>query len=157
VAAVNDPSFRMVELAIDGFGCSQILVQVALEAQGKSNPELVRAMSGLLNGMGCGRVCGALTGGCCVLGLYAGRGAQQEHADAQLDTMLHQFLNWFEVTLAGRYGSVECETIVGDDPRLRMERCPQIVSESLAKVAEILASNSYPLAGPCSSWAAGAE
>ena len=154
---MNDSAFRMVELAIDGFGCSQILLQVALEGQNKNNPELVRAMSGLLNGMGCGRVCGALTGGCCLLGLYAGRGSHEEHADTQLDTMLHQFVNWFEAEFAARYGSVDCDKIVGDDPKLRMERCPQIVAESFEKVKEVLASNGYSLTGSRDREAGGAE
>ena len=32
----------------------------------------MRAMSGLVSGCGTGKLCGALTGGCCVLGMYAG-------------------------------------------------------------------------------------
>ena len=140
---MSDAEFRMFELAIDGFACSQILIQLALEAQGKSSPDLVRAMSGLLNGMACGKVCGALTGGCCLLGFYAGRGSHEEHADPLFETMLRQLVQWFEAEYEARYGSIDCDKIVGDDPRLKMERCPQIVAQTLEKAKEILASNGY--------------
>jgi C_GCAxxG_C_C family probable redox protein len=145
---MNDKSFRMFELATQGFGCSQILAQMVLEEQGRSNPELVRAMTGLLSGMSCGKTCGALTGGCCVLGFYAGKGSQKEHSDPPLELMLTQFVEWFEAEYASRYGSTDCSAIVGDDPRVRLARCPQIVSESFAKLEEILRENGYKLDQP---------
>ena len=43
---------RMLELAQKGFYCSQILLFLGLEAQGKSDPDLIRAMSGLAGGWG---------------------------------------------------------------------------------------------------------
>ena len=142
---MNDRSFRMFELATQGFGCSQILVTMALEQQHRTDPDLVRAMTGLLNGMGCGKVCGALTGACCVLGLYAGKGSREEHADPRLQAMLTQMVQWFEAQYGKRYGSVDCAGIVGDDPGLRLARCPQIVAATLEKLEEILAANNYRL------------
>ncbi|MGA3092063.1 MAG: DVU_1555 family C-GCAxxG-C-C protein [Terriglobales bacterium] len=143
---MDDKSFRMFELATQGFGCSQILAQMALEEQGRSDPDLVRALTGLLGGMGCGKVCGALTGACCVLGLYAGKGTQSEHSDPRLESMLSQLVEWFEAEYAARYGSVDCDAIVGDDPKLRLARCPQIVAETFEKLKQILADNGYTLA-----------
>jgi len=142
---MNDQSFRMFELATQGFGCSQILAQMALEEQGKANPDFVRAMTGLLSGMSCGKVCGALTGACCVLGLYAGKGSAEEHADPRLKLMLSQLVEWFEAEYTSRYGSTECAGIVGDDPKLRQTRCPQIVAETFEKLKKILADNRYDL------------
>jgi|SRR5580693_6111645 len=49
---MNDDSFRVMDFAMKGYQCSQILMAMALEAQGKQNPDLVRAMSGLLGGWG---------------------------------------------------------------------------------------------------------
>lgn len=141
----NEESFRMLELASQGFGCSQILMEMALEQQKKSNPDLLRAMTGLLGGMSCGKVCGALTGACCVLGLYAGKGSQQERADPALSPMLTQLVEWFASEYTPRYGSIECTGIVGGDPKLRQARCPQIVAETFSKLKEILAANHYPL------------
>ena len=66
---------RMLELSGQGFYCAQILMILALESEGKEDPDLIRAMSGLNGGLGfSGRVCGALTGGCCFLGCFCGKG-----------------------------------------------------------------------------------
>jgi C_GCAxxG_C_C family probable redox protein len=140
---MGDDSFRIMELGMRGFNCSQILVLIALEAQGRENPDLVRAMSGLLSGMGCGKLCGALTGGCCVLGMYAGKDSVEKNADPRLQTMLSNFVEWFEVEYTARYGGINCADILQDDARHRMTRCPLIVIESLEKLKEILAENDY--------------
>lgn len=142
---MNEHSFRMFELANKGFGCSQVLTLMALEAQGKTNPELVRAMSGLLRGMACGEVCGALTGGCCVLGLYAGKGTEDERRDERLNGMLQQLVNWFESEYTELYGGIDCKKIIADDPTLSRERCPQIIAATFDKVKEILENNCYRL------------
>jgi C_GCAxxG_C_C family probable redox protein len=134
---------RMMELALQGYNCSQILMLLALEAQGKSNPDAVRAMTGLQAGMGCGKVCGALTGGCCVLGLYAGKGTPDENQDERLQTMLNQFVEWFEQEFTSLYGGINCAEIVQDDARLRLFRCPEIVRSSYEKLVEILEANNY--------------
>lgn len=140
-------SMRMMELALQGFNCSQILMLLALEAQSKENPDIVRAMSGLLSGMGCGRTCGALTGGCCVLGLYAGKATAEENADDRLQLMLSQFVEWFETEFTPLYGGINCADIVKDDARLRLFRCPDIVRRSFEKLTEILEENNFPV-GP---------
>ena len=145
-----DESMRMMELGFQGYSCSQILVLLALEAQEKSSPELVRAMSGLLAGMGCGKVCGALTGGCCLLGLYAGKAHPNENADERLQPMLTQFVEWFEHEFTSLYGSINCAEIVQDDARLRLFRCPEIVRRTFEKLKEILEENNYDLARPAS-------
>jgi C_GCAxxG_C_C family probable redox protein len=145
---MNDEAFRVMDLGMQGFQCSQILVQIVLEAQGKQNPELVSAMSGLLGGMGCGKTCGALTGGCCVLGLYAGKDSAEHNADGRLQGMLDRFVEWFETEYTARYGGVNCAEIVQDDMRNKMARCPTIVMESLQKLKEILAENNYEFGKP---------
>jgi len=140
---MNDDSFRVMDLAMKGYQCSQILMALALEAQGKQNEDLLRAMSALTGGMGCGKTCGALTGGCSVLGLFAGWGTADAMADERLAAMLNEFVEWFESEYTQRYGSIECAGIVGDDMRNKMARCPGIVMESLAKLKEILAEYNY--------------
>ena len=145
---MNDDAFRVMDLGMQGFQCSQILVQIALDAQGRQNPELVSAMSGLLGGLGCGKTCGALTGGCCVLGLYAGKDSAEHNADGRLQGMLDRFVEWFETEYTARYGGVNCAEIVQDDMRNKMARCPTIVMESLQKLKEILAENNYEFGKP---------
>jgi C_GCAxxG_C_C family probable redox protein len=140
---MNDDAFRVMDLAMQGYQCSQIMMAMALEAQGKQNADLVKAMTGLLGGMGCGKTCGALTAGCCVLALYAGKDSAEHPADDRLQTMLSRFVEWFEAEYAPRYGGINCAEIVGDDMRNKMARCPTIVIESLEKLKEILAENNY--------------
>ena len=144
---MGDEALRMMELALQGYNCSQILILMALDAQGKENPELVRAMTGLLGGLGCGKVCGALTGGCCLLGLYAGKGAAEESADERLPLMLNQLVEWFEHEFTQLYGGVNCSEITRDDARLRLFRCPEIVRMTFEKLREILAAHDYDLSG----------
>jgi len=140
---MNESAFRVMELAMQGFQCSQILVQISLEARGEENPELVSAMSGLVGGMGCGKTCGVLTGGCSVLGLYAGKRSAERDADDRLQLMLTRFVDWFDAEQTARYGGCSCAEIVQDDMRNRMARCPTIVTESLEKLKEILRENGY--------------
>ncbi len=137
---------RMMELALQGFGCSQILVKMALEAQSKDDVGLVRAVSGLHGGLGfSGKTCGALTGGCCVLGLYAGRGAAGEVEDARLMPMVQELVEWFEREYEPRYGGIDCADILQDDSRNRLTRCPEIVTAVFDKIAQILTANGYDL------------
>lgn len=140
---MNDDAFRVMGLAMNGYQCSQILVAIALEAQGRENEELIRAMSGLTGGMGVGKTCGALTGGCCVLGMYAGHGKEGGAQDERLPAMLNDFVAWFEAEYRPRYGSIDCHDIVQDDMRNKLARCPAIVTESVAKLKEILADQNY--------------
>ena len=49
---MGDEVFRMFELHSQGYTCSQILVTLGLEAQGKINPDLVKAVHGLGGGIG---------------------------------------------------------------------------------------------------------
>ena len=148
IEAMNDDSFRVMDMAFKGYQCSQILIALALEAQGKQNEDLVRAMSGLLGGMHSGKTCGALTGGCCLLGLYAGWGTPDASPDERLSAMLNEFVEWFESEYTERYGGVQCAEIVHDDMRNKMARCPGIVTESLARLKQILAEHHYDVDRP---------
>lgn len=134
---------RMMELLLQGFGCSQILMILALEAQGKENSDLVRAISGLHGGFGySGKICGALSGGCCVLALHCGRGAVEEIEDTRLNPMIGSLVGWFEDEYRTRYGGIDCSDILEQDPRNRLTRCPAIIRGVHDKIVEILNSRS---------------
>ncbi len=146
---MNDEMMRMVELGHQGFYCSQILIILALEAQGKSNPDLVRAMSGLHGGMGdCGKVCGTLTGGACLLALYAGKGTPEEREDNRLNPMIDELVEWFEQECRTRFNTgSDCSDILQDDARNLISRCPQIVMSTFEKAKEILAAHNIDFSG----------
>ena len=145
---MTDVFLKMLELSQAGFYCSQILLIIGLEAQGKENPDAVRAMSGLIGGMGfCGKTCGALTGGACLIGLYAGKGAVEEMEDSRLNDMIRELVEWFEQEACSQYGGIACDNILENNPLNRTARCPQLVLNTLGKVEDILAANGYALSG----------
>jgi hypothetical protein len=137
---MNDTLIRMMQLGQQGFTCSQIIILLALELRGADNPDLVRAMGGLAYGCGSGSgSCGVLTGGCCLLALYTGKGRVDETPSARFEFMLKELNDWF-----GRYtgcapGDMSCRAIVGEaGPAESRQRCATILLDTYGKVVEIL-------------------
>ena len=145
---MEDASFRIAELLLQGYTCGHVLAKLALEAQGRDNPDLVRAMSGLAMGMGRGLNCGALSGGCCILGLYGGRAGDDERVHPRYDLIIEQFSAWFVDGAAAKYGGVNCQDIINFDPALMQQRCPGLILESWQKIQEILAEHEVEVSGP---------
>ena len=142
-----DDAFRVAELTLRGYKCSHILMQIGLDEQGKTNPDLMRAMSGLASGMSGGLTCGALTGACCLIGLYAGMDGDQQGDHERLPLMLEEFVDWFREEFTARYGGIDCAQIIHDNPQLRGERCPALILECVQKAREILEANGFELDG----------
>ena len=144
----EDDQARMMELKHQGFFCSQILIILGLEMQGKSNPDLVRCMHGLAGGLGfTGETCGTLTGGACLLGLYAGKGAPAEPEDPRLLFMIEALVKWFKERFGAQYGGVTCNHILEDNPKNQLTRCPHLVAETYQRVKELLVENGFDLSG----------
>ncbi len=145
---MTEEMIRMIRLGRQGFHCSQILLIMGLEARGKENPDLVRSMSGLAGGLGfSGEVCGALTGGACLLGLYAGRGSAEEEEDERLNLMISELVEWFSAEYGSAYGGIRCEYILEGDPSARSTRCPGMVLGTYNKVRELLVDQGFDLSG----------
>jgi C_GCAxxG_C_C family probable redox protein len=143
---VNDEMIRMIQLGQQGFYCSQILLFMGLEAQGKADSDLIRAMAGLAGGLGfSGDVCGVLTGGACLLGLYAGKGRPEEEEDPRLNIMVGELVEWFAAEYGQVFGSTRCDTILADDPQSRRTRCPALVLGTYEKVNALLVENGFEL------------
>jgi C_GCAxxG_C_C family probable redox protein len=137
------------QLKQQGFFCSQILMLMGLELQGKENPDLIRAANGLAGGLGfTGETCGALTGGACLLGLYAGKGRPQDEENLTLNPMVDELVTWFKDGYGQDYGSIRCEEIIGDNGKYMPARCPVMVAGTFQKVKEVLVENGFDLAGP---------
>jgi len=148
-SGLTPEQMRMVELAQQGFHCSEVLMFMGLEAQGKENPDLIKAMSALAGGVGfTGETCGALTGGACVLGLHAGRGRAADEENPKLKTMIAELVDWFSGKYGEKYGGVLCRIITEDDPLKAPERCPRIVVSVFYKVKSLLAEHGFEWAGP---------
>ncbi|HEY3415329.1 MAG TPA: C-GCAxxG-C-C family protein [Armatimonadota bacterium] len=138
----------MRELKAQGFFCSQIILIMALELRGEENPQLVRAAHGLAGGIGfAGELCGALTGGGCLLGLYAGKGTPEEEDDPRLLFMAEDLVRWFKQEYEPVYGGLLCTDIIEGNNANKATRCPVIVAATLHKVKELLVENGFDLSG----------
>jgi C_GCAxxG_C_C family probable redox protein len=115
-----------------------------LEAQGKSSPDAIAAVSGLAGGVGfSGELCGGLTGGACLLGLYAGRGHETQKSDERLNIMVSELMDWFHNKYGAEFGGIRCREITEDDPKMQPLRCPRIVGGVLNKVKALLQENGF--------------
>ncbi len=140
---MDDLMLRMLRWGQQGYSCAQILLLLALEARGESNPGLVRAMAGLAYGCGAGRAaCGALTGGCCLLAYLAVEVDAADRPVECLPSMLQELSDWFEARAGQAHGDITCEVIVGESgPAASRHICGAIVAETYGKAMEILTAS----------------
>lgn len=142
---MDELTIRIMQLAARGYCCSQILALLALDAQGRRNPDLVRAMSGLCLGVGnSGGTCGVLSGAACLLALYAGKGFDEETAEERLPLMFTELTDWFARTVGETYGGIQCADIVGEGERQpQAGRCGSILMDTYRQVLDILTENGF--------------
>jgi len=138
---MDETSLRVLRHFSQGLCCSQILITLALEDMGEENVPLVRAMAGLCNGMGMGSLCGAASGGACVIALYGAGGDSQEEELDDYPLMLAEFMEWFHQTGPVQWGGVTCDEIMGTGRTQEMQTCGRIVIAVRDKVLEILAGH----------------
>lgn len=139
--------FKMFKLANCGYCCSQILIIMYLESNEIENVPLVKAMAGLCAGVGgTGKTCGIVTGGTCLLGLYAGKGLAIDVRDDNLKKMIQEFVQWFEE----EFESTECADIITVDVLNDINekeaypiKCGNIMQKSYNKINEILKEHGY--------------
>ncbi len=137
---------RMIQLAENKYNCSQIMMILAMEQEGRENPDLVRAMSGL--GDGCGffkETCGIMTGAASILAWYAGKGADDEEESEKLLPMLEDLGDWFRQEIGAKYDGTRCSEIVGDRVGTPdgKQICGTVIFQTFGKVNEILADNEF--------------
>ena len=124
---------RIMELSRQGLYCAQIMVQLALDAEGKENPELVQAVRGLCGGFAwSGGPCGVLSGGVCFLSLLG----RELPAEEKIE-LIGQFHAWFRERTE-QYGGENCENIERGDPGNMLTICPGLIVDSYEKCVELL-------------------
>jgi hypothetical protein len=140
---MDDTQIRMLQLGKKGYTCSQIILLLGLEVRGETNPDLVRAMAGLAYGCGTGQgSCGVLTGGSCLLALYAGKGSDEESESERLSLMLQELTDWFVERTGCADSQISCDAIVGEaGAAASRQKCGGLVADTYAKVMEILVEN----------------
>ncbi len=142
---MDDLTIRLMRLSARGYCCSQIMALLALESQGRDNPDLVRSMAGLCLGVGnSGETCGVLTGAACLLALYAGRGSDREEADERLALMFAELTDWFSRSIGETYGGICCRDILGEEgAKPDPGRCAPILLDTYRQVQHILLENGF--------------
>ena len=144
---MGQDAFTMYKLASQGYCCSQILILMDLEDKKIENYDLVRAMAGLCIGTGgSGKTCGIVTGGACLMGIYAGKGTPEEARDYNLNKIIMEYIEWFEE----ENENLDCDKIVGvdnlEDIRTNMVypiKCGNLMTKSYKKIMEILEKYGY--------------
>lgn len=126
-------------LSQKGYFCSQIIMILGQKMQGEENTGAVRAMCGLNGGVGFqGEICGALTGACCLLGYYAGKGSDEETDSSAMGEMFQEMYDWFEDRFSTDHGSKDCRDILEGKLINKVTKCPVMIEESILKAVEIL-------------------
>ena len=82
-----------------------------------------------------------MTGGACLLALFAGRGKEDESAQRALPMMIEQLSDWFEAGFGAEYGGISCDAILQNDPWNRLTRCPKLVNDTFFMVKQLLKEN----------------
>jgi C_GCAxxG_C_C family probable redox protein len=132
----------MMKLHAKGYCCAQVILILALEAQGKINEDLVRSVGGLCFGINwSGEVCGALSGGACLISLYAGKGSDEEVPDSQCLSMVGELIEWFTIAADDEYGGTRCHEILEKYPDRSV--CSLIVVDTYKKCMEILVAHGF--------------
>jgi hypothetical protein len=136
----------VIRLQKKGYCCSQIMILFMLEEKGRSNPDLVRAMAGLCNGVGdSGEICGVLTGGACLLSFCAAKGSDLEVPDERLPLLFFELADWFRKWTKTSYGGLKCDDILAKSPDKRA--CVALIVETCEKVQSLLASRGFVIPG----------
>jgi hypothetical protein len=117
---------EIFELKMQGYCCSQIIMEMGLRKLDKTNPDMITAMAGLCNGLWRGKTCGIYSAGLCLLYLADTEEADRFNAGA--------FSDWFE----DAFGDTDCDTLMENNPLNKVERCPAMLDASFKKLSELL-------------------
>ena len=104
-------------------------------------------LNGLCMGIGSSqKICGVLTGGIAILGLYAGKGNDTEFPKPEYSDMVDEYTGWFE----SMFGSTECSDIIGVctiknyiTNQDYIMKCGDIMVKSYEKITEILRDHNF--------------
>jgi C_GCAxxG_C_C family probable redox protein len=137
-------------------GCAQSVVAGLLDAMGIQEEGVFKAASGLADGIGLtgDGSCGALTGGCMVLGLLFGR-ERKDHRDMMKPMRSYLLCKELHDFFVVNYGSARChdiqERLMGrtydlyDPQQLQeafrsgmLEHCSEVVGRAARKAAELI-------------------
>ncbi|MDL2317233.1 C-GCAxxG-C-C family protein [Desulfovibrio sp. OttesenSCG-928-A18] len=142
---MDDAQLLVLELGSKGYSCAQMVMIGGLRLMGRENHDLVRAMAGLAQGVGAsGEICGALSGGVCLIGLHTGKGEDAEEPLPEAPLIMNQLVEWFQEDLCAG-GAITCDAILGCGPESAADcrgmdamRCGDLVARTWSKAVSLL-------------------
>lgn len=148
---MDDAQLLVLEMGSKGYSCAQMVLAGGLRLMGRDNPDLLRAASGLAQGVGLsGEICGALSGGVCLIGLHTGKGHDGEEPLPMAAALMDELVSWFRGELCAG-GAVTCDAILGvgeDCPGgeascrgMDPQRCGALVAQTWSRAVTLLAEN----------------
>lgn len=145
---LDETRMLVLELAAQGYSCAQIVMLMGLRLMGRENPDLTRAMSALAMGARSGAICGALTGGMCLIAVHAAKGRDDERPEALNTAMMGALTKWFILEELGGKVEPDCAAIFEAGGR-RFDAassspaagCADIVARTWARAVGILGEN----------------
>ena len=111
-----------------GMCCTSAVVQMGLALRGEGNEQMVTALAGMCNGMQSGLICGALTGGVCMLNLFGENRFE----------MTKELVDWFISIYGEKYGGINCLDITGGDRSKKLAICPSLIEATYLQAKNIL-------------------
>lgn len=117
---------KIFTLKMNGYCCSQIIMEIGLDKMNMKNDQLVEAAAGLCDGAKCGKICGVVSSVICLMYVADAKAAESG--------LVQEFLDWFEES----FGGLDCIELVGDDPMAKLEKCPMFVESAMVKLEELL-------------------
>jgi len=112
---------------LKGDCCSQTLISMCHKGSiGIDQKDFIDAVTAFSNQIGKGKICGTLAAA--IAALYI------SDYDSALFSDQDEYMDWF----ATRFGGFDCDEIVKNDPKKRIELCPKIVLESFVKLHEYI-------------------
>ncbi len=143
---MNTDDFDILRLASQGYCCTQIILQMALDLQGRENQDLLRAASALCRGFPDGDgTCGALTGAACLIGLYCGKGDPTEEEHPQYPLLLDKLGEWFRGFCGEKFEGITCREIV-TDAQPDAEICGGLISACYSQAMALLLEHDIEVA-----------
>ena len=138
-------AFDIYKFASQGYCCSQILILLVLEKEGRENFDLVRAANGMCGGMQCKGTCGILSGVIMAFGMYAGRGRAMEEKNPKLKAMAGEFTTWFALEYKSTLCSelVEVDIFTDEGEEAYPVKCGDMILKAYNKMQEILEEFEY--------------
>ncbi len=146
MSQISSSQLLVLEFGSMGYSCAQIILAGGLRLMGRENPDLLRAMGGLAQGMGCsGGICGALSGGVCLIALHTAKGDPGEQPLEVGPALMNALVEWFRAE-HGTNGDISCDTLLGasSGPECRMmqpDLCGNLVASVWDKALRLLADN----------------